>query len=78
MASTPATTGIARRRANLRRGIIAGLVILCLALFTVYFRESDEGPLHGAQSAAASVISPAEVATRAVEPFRGAWGWASA
>ena len=50
MASTPATTGIARRRANLRRGIIAGLVILCLALFTVYFRESDEGPLHGAQA----------------------------
>jgi rod shape-determining protein MreC len=78
MASTPATTGIARRRANLRRGIIAGLVILCLALFTVYFRESDEGPLHGAQSAAASVISPVqEVATRAVEPFRDAWGWAS-
>ena len=47
MASTPATTGIARRRANLRRGIIAGLVILCLALFTVYFRESDEGHCTG-------------------------------
>jgi rod shape-determining protein MreC len=61
-----------------RRGIIAVLVILCLALFTGYFRESDDGPLHAAQSAAASVISPVqEVATRAVEPFRDAWGWAS-
>ena len=77
MASS-ATTGIARRRANVRRVVIAGLVILCLALFTGYFRESDDGPLHGAQSAAASVIAPVqEVATRAVEPFRDAWGWAS-
>ena len=77
MASS-ATTGIARRRANVRRGVIAALVILCLAIFTGYFRESDEGPLHGAQSAAASVIAPVqEVATRAVEPFRDAWGWAS-
>ena len=77
MASS-ATTGIARRRANVRRGVIAALVILCLAIFTGYFRESDGGPLHGAQSAAASVIAPVqEVATRAVEPFRDAWGWAS-
>jgi rod shape-determining protein MreC len=77
MASS-ATTGIARRRANVRRGVIAALAILCLAIFTGYFRESDEGPLHGAQSAAASVIAPVqEVATRAVEPFRDAWGWAS-
>ena len=77
MASS-ATTGIARRRANVRRGVIAALVIVCLAIFTGYFRESDGGPLHGAQSAAASVIAPVqEVATRAVEPFRDAWGWAS-
>lgn len=77
MASS-APTGIARRRANVRRGVIAALAILCLAIFTGYFRESDEGPLHGAQSAAASVIAPVqEVATRAVEPFRDAWGWAS-
>jgi rod shape-determining protein MreC len=76
--ASPASSGIVRRRANVRRGIIAVLVILCLALFTGYFRESDDGPLHAAQSAAASVISPVqEVATRAVEPFRDAWGWAS-
>lgn len=77
MASS-ATTGIARRRATLRRVVIAALVILCLAIFTGYFRESDGGPLHGAQSAAASVVAPVqEVATKAVEPFRDAWGWAS-
>ena len=73
-----ATTGIARRRANVRRGVIAALVIACLAIFTGYFRESTGGPLHGAQSAAASVVAPVqELATRAIRPFRDAWGWAS-
>jgi rod shape-determining protein MreC len=74
--STTGSTGIARRRANLRRGVIAALVIVCLTIFTGYFRESSGGPLHGAQSAAASVVSPVqEVATRAIEPVRDAWGW---
>lgn len=73
-----ATTGIARRRANVRRAVIAALVVACLAIFTGYFRESTGGPLHGAQSTAASIVAPVqEVATRAVEPFRGAWGWAA-
>ena len=73
-----ATTGIARRRANVRRLVIAALVIACLAIFTGYFRESSGGPLHGAQSASASVVAPVqEVATKAVKPFRDAWGWAN-
>jgi rod shape-determining protein MreC len=73
-----ATTGIARRRATLRRGIIAVLVIACLVVFTGYFREGSEGPLHDVQSTAASVMAPVqEGATRAVEPFRDAWGWAT-
>lgn len=74
--STTGSTGIARRRTVLRRGVIAALVVLCLAIFTGYFREGSGGPLHGVQSAAGSVVSPVqEVATRAVEPFRDAWGW---
>jgi rod shape-determining protein MreC len=73
-----ASTGIARRRATLRRGIIAALVIACLVIFTGYFREGSEGPLHDVQSTAASVMAPVqEGATRAVEPFRDAWGWAT-
>ncbi|WP_217915569.1 rod shape-determining protein MreC [Miltoncostaea marina] len=76
--STSASTGIARRRAILRRGVIATLVVVCLAIFTGYFRESSDGPLHDAQGAAASVVAPVqEVATRALEPFRDAWGWAT-
>jgi rod shape-determining protein MreC len=69
-------TGLARRRANLRRGAIATLVVACLALFSGYFRESGDGPLHGVQSAAAGVVAPIQdVATEAVQPFRDAWGW---
>jgi rod shape-determining protein MreC len=74
--STTGSTGIARRRAALRRGVIAALVIVCLVIFTGYFREGTGGPLHGVQSAAGSVVSPVqEVAARAVKPFRDAWGW---
>ena len=75
---TQANSGIARRRATFRRVTITALVLVCLALFTGYFRETDGGPLHGAQSTAAGVVAPVqEVATRAVQPFRDAWGWAT-
>ena len=75
---TQANSGIARRRATFRRVTITALVLVCLALFTGYFREASGGPLHGAQSAAAGVVAPVqEVATRAVQPFRDAWGWAA-
>jgi rod shape-determining protein MreC len=74
--AVPATSGIARRRATVRRGVIAVLVIVCLVIFTGYFREGSDGPLHDVQATSASVIAPVqEGATRAVEPFRDAWGW---
>ena len=62
----------------MRRGIIAALVLACLVIFTGYFREGSAGPLHGVQTNAASVMAPVqEVATRAVQPFRDGWGWAT-
>jgi cell shape-determining protein MreC len=76
--ASPGSTGIARRRANVRRGVIAALALLCLVIFTGYFRESDGGPLHDVQSGAAAVVSPIQdVASEAVAPFRDAWGWLS-
>jgi len=75
MAMSP-NTGIARRRANVRRAIIATLVVACLALFTGYFREADTGPLHGVQSSTAGVMAPVqEVASKAVQPFRDGWNY---
>jgi rod shape-determining protein MreC len=53
-------------------------VLVSLALITVYFRESEDGTLHGAQRIGLSVAMPFEVAgERVARPFRDAWGWAS-
>ena len=52
------------------------LVLLSLALITVSFREEQDGPLHDAQGAVASVLQPLEVAVeRVARPFRDAYGW---
>jgi rod shape-determining protein MreC len=58
--------------------VAVALVLLSLALLTVYFRESSDGVLHGAQRIAVSVLTPFEVAAeRVARPFRDGWGWAS-
>ena len=75
-AATPAYSS--SRSANaLRRRVIAGvLVALSLALITGYFRESESGTLHGAQSVAASALHPFQVgAERVARPFQDAYGW---
>lgn len=53
-----------------------GLVVLSLALVTVYFRESSGGALHEAQRVAVSILTPFEVAAeRVARPFQDAYGW---
>ena len=60
------------------RLVALALVLLSLALLTVYFRESSGGALHGAQRIAASVVAPFEVAAeRVARPFRDAYGYFS-
>jgi rod shape-determining protein MreC len=54
------------------------LVLVSVALITVYFRESEDGTLHSAQRIGLSVAMPFEVAgERIARPFRDAWGWTS-
>ncbi|HXV32526.1 MAG TPA: rod shape-determining protein MreC [Gaiellaceae bacterium] len=54
------------------------LVLVSLALITVYFRESNDGPLHAAQRIGVSVLMPFEVAgERVARPFRDGWAWMS-
>ena len=56
--------------------MVGGLVVLSLALLSVYFRESPEGPLHGAQDVGATAIRPFQVgAERVARPFRDLYGW---
>jgi rod shape-determining protein MreC len=68
-----------RTTSALRRRVVLGvLVLLSLALITISFREGEEGPLHDAQGAVASVLQPLEVAVeRVARPFRDAYGWTS-
>jgi rod shape-determining protein MreC len=56
---------------------VAGvLVLLSIALITVYFRESAGGGLHQVQSAGATVLRPFEVAAdRVSQPFRDAYNY---
>jgi rod shape-determining protein MreC len=54
------------------------LVLVSLALITLHFRESDDGPLHAAQRIGVSVLMPFEVAgERISRPFRDAWSYVS-
>ncbi len=64
------------RSALRRRAVIGGLVVLALILITVSFREPTSGPLHGVQSAGATVLRPFEVAAeRVAQPFRDVYGY---
>ena len=52
------------------------LVLLSIALITIYFRESAGGGLHQVQSAGATVLRPFEVgAERVSRPFRDGYGY---
>jgi rod shape-determining protein MreC len=55
---------------------VVGLVVLALILITISFREPTSGPLHGVQSAGATVLRPFEVAAeRVARPFRDVYGY---
>ena len=52
------------------------LVLLSIALITVYFRESAGGPLHRTQGVGAAILRPFEVgAGRIARPFRDVYGY---
>ena len=74
---TPPRPFPARKSSPLKRRLVVGvLAAVSLALITGYFRESEAGPLHDAQSVAASAMHPFEVgAERIARPFRDAYGW---
>jgi rod shape-determining protein MreC len=54
------------------------LVLLSLALVTLYFREPEDGSLHTMRSAGTTVLKPFQLAAdRLVQPFRDAYGYFS-
>jgi rod shape-determining protein MreC len=64
------------RNALTRRIVMGVLVLLSIVLITIYFRESDGGPLHRTQGVGAAVLRPFEVgAERISRPFRDVYGY---
>lgn len=59
-----------------RRAVLATLLLLSLALITLYFRSPEDGPLASARSGAAAVLKPFQVAAdRVVQPFQDVYGY---
>ena len=55
---------------------MAVLLLLCVAMLTLYFRESDSGFVHSVQGGVLRVVAPLQNGTaRATKPFRDAWNW---
>jgi rod shape-determining protein MreC len=74
--SSQGNTPLAQRRIIARRLIVGGVIVLCVALLSLYGREARSGPLHGLQNAAGTVVTPIQDgASRAVQPVRNAWNW---
>jgi rod shape-determining protein MreC len=56
---------------------VGALVLASLVLVSLSFRAEGDGPLGGAQSAAATVLRPFAIGfERVAQPFRDAYGWA--
>jgi rod shape-determining protein MreC len=76
----PGTTRASLRSSSaLRRRLVVGvLTLLALALITLSFGESEDGPMHSVEEAASTVVRPFQVAAeRVASPFRDAYGWTS-
>jgi rod shape-determining protein MreC len=65
-----------RRRVLRRRIVVAVLLLLSIAMLTLYFRESDSGVVHGVQGGVLTVVEPLQNgASRALKPARDGWNW---
>lgn len=55
---------------------MAVLLLLSIAMLTLYFRESDTGIAHSVQDGVLRVVAPLQSgASRVTKPFRDAWNW---
>jgi rod shape-determining protein MreC len=66
------------RRGSGRPLVLAVLVVAALIVTTIWYREGDDGPLHGARRALVAVSQPFAVAgTWVAAPFRAVGNWVS-
>jgi len=59
-----------------RRGVVVGLLVVCVLLLTAFFREGEDGFLHSLKGTITGIVSPVQdVGSRAVQPVRDGWNW---
>jgi rod shape-determining protein MreC len=67
---------VSRRRIALRRGVVLGLLLICVLLFTSFFREDEGGFLHNVKGTIGAIVTPVQdVAVAAVQPVKDGWNW---
>ncbi len=67
---------VSRRRIAARRGIVLGLLVLSVLIFTSFFREREGGFLHSLKGTVGAVIAPVQdAAVGAVQPLKDGWNW---
>jgi rod shape-determining protein MreC len=65
-----------RKQVRRRRAVLLLLVAASLTLLSLYYREGNAGPLHGAEKAVSTVFSPIQdVTDRALKPVRDLVNW---
>ena len=65
-----------RKQVRRRRAVLLLLVAASLTLLSLYYREGNGGPLHGAEKVVATIFSPIqEVTDRALKPVRDLVNW---
>ena len=67
---------VSRRRIVARRGVVLGLLVLSVLIFTSFFREGEGGFLHSFKGTVGAVVAPVQdAAVGAVQPFKDGWNW---
>jgi rod shape-determining protein MreC len=65
-----------RKQVRRRRAVLLLLVAASLTLLSLYYREGNAGPLHGAEDVVSTVFSPiSSVTDRALKPVRDLVNW---
>src|SRR5436190_24099272 len=65
-----------RKQVRRRRAVLLLLVAASLTLLSLYYREGNGGPLHGAEDVVSTVFSPiTDAADRALKPARDSVNW---
>ena len=65
-----------RKQVRRRRAVLLLLVAASLTLLSLYYREGNAGPLHGAENVVSTIFSPiSSVTDRALKPVRDTVNW---